>query len=160
MLKSSTITALAQRTGASTALEASVVFQYGSYYYLFTSWDKCCDGTSSTYNIRVGRSASESGGYVDQSGVALLSGGGTEILGTHDGIYGPGGQDVMTDADGVILVYHYYESTGSYVRPRSPFSTRVLLICADSWASTSSTSRLAGRRSREEAHPPCMRRPR
>jgi hypothetical protein len=73
-LKNNDITALAQRSGSSTAIEASTIYQYGSYYYLFTSWDKCCDGallsfpqtgsrterdagTSSTYNIRVGRSS-------------------------------------------------------------------------------------------------------
>ena len=44
-------------------------------------------------------------GYVDADGVALESGGGTLVLETHDGIYGPGGQDIMTDNDGVVIVY-------------------------------------------------------
>ena len=44
-------------------------------------------------------------GYVDADGVALEDGGGTLVLETHDGIYGPGGQDLMTDNDGVVLVY-------------------------------------------------------
>lgn len=57
-LSSSTVTALAQRTADSGAIEASVIFKNGSFYYLFTSWDLCCKGTSSTYNIRVGRSTS------------------------------------------------------------------------------------------------------
>ncbi len=52
----SSVTSLAQRTEASGAIEASSIYKYGSYYYLFTSWDVCCSGTSSTYNIRVGRS--------------------------------------------------------------------------------------------------------
>ncbi|KIO19814.1 glycoside hydrolase family 43 protein [Tulasnella calospora MUT 4182] len=105
---SSTATALAQRTAASGAIEAAALYKYGSYWYLFTSWDVCCQGTSSTYNIRVGRSTSPTGGFVDQSGVALTSGGGTLVLGTHDGIYGPGGQDVFDDIDGPILVYLPY----------------------------------------------------
>ncbi|TFK40675.1 glycoside hydrolase family 43 protein [Crucibulum laeve] len=112
---SSSVTALAQRTSGGGAIEASVIYKYGSYYYLFTSWDKCCSGTSSTYNIRVGRSSSPTGGYVDNSGVALTSGGGTLVLGSHDSIIGPGGQDVMTDGDGPILIYHYYTSSGSFL---------------------------------------------
>ena len=52
----STINSLAARSGSTTAIEASVIFEYNDYYYLFTSWDACCQGTSSTYNIRVGRS--------------------------------------------------------------------------------------------------------
>ncbi|EIN11524.1 glycoside hydrolase family 43 protein [Punctularia strigosozonata HHB-11173 SS5] len=114
-LESSTITSIAERTANGGAIEASVIYQYGSYFYLFTSWDKCCDGTSSTYNIRVGRSTSVSGTYTDASGVSLLSGGGTLVLETHDSIYGPGGQDVFTDTDGPIMVYHYYTSTGSWL---------------------------------------------
>lgn len=112
---SSSVSSLAQRTAGGGAIEASVIFKYGSYYYLFTSWDKCCAGTSSTYNIRVGRSSSATSGYVDKSGVALTSGGGTLVLGSHDSIIGPGGQDIMQDGDGPILVYHYYTSSGSFL---------------------------------------------
>ncbi|KDR82661.1 hypothetical protein GALMADRAFT_238117, partial [Galerina marginata CBS 339.88] len=114
-LSSSTVTALAQRTANNGAIEASVVFKYGSYYYLFTSWDNCCQGVNSTYNIRVGRSSKATGGYVDKSGVALTSGGGTLVLGTHDSIVGPGGQDLLVDVDGPILVYHYYTPSGNFL---------------------------------------------
>ncbi|KAF8887174.1 arabinanase [Infundibulicybe gibba] len=114
-LASSTVTSLAQRTANNGAIEASVVFKFGSFYYLFSSWDNCCQGTSSTYNIRVGRSTKANGGYVDQAGVALTAGGGTLVLGTHDNIVGPGGQDLMTDTDGTILVYHYYTAAGSFL---------------------------------------------
>ncbi|KAJ8081161.1 hypothetical protein PM082_018004 [Marasmius tenuissimus] len=107
------ITSLAQRTSGGGAVEASAVFKSGDFYYLFTSWDKCCSGTSSTYNIRVGRSSNPDGGFVDSSGVALTAGGGTLVLGTHDNIVGPGGQDLFDDGDGPILVYHYYTPSGS-----------------------------------------------
>lgn len=112
---SSSITSLAQRSANNGAIEASVIYKNGSFFYLFTSWDNCCQGTSSTYNIRVGRSSSVAGPYVDQSGVALTSGGGTLVLGTHDNIVGPGGQDLLTDNDGPIIVYHYYTSSGSFL---------------------------------------------
>ncbi|PVF96554.1 endo-1,5-alpha-L-arabinosidase [Serendipita vermifera] len=107
---SSSLTKLASRDNG---IEAPVIYKYGSYYYLFTSWDKCCAGTSSTYNIRVGRASSISGTYKDKSGKSLKSGGGTIVLATHDSIIGPGGQSVYTDGDGPILVYHYYTSSGS-----------------------------------------------
>ncbi|ESK87473.1 arabinan endo- -alpha-l-arabinosidase [Moniliophthora roreri MCA 2997] len=111
----STITSLAQRTANGGAIEASNVFKNGNYYYLFTSWDNCCRGTSSTYNIRVGRSSNPNGGFVDKSGVALTSGGGTLVLQTHGNIIGPGGQDLMDDGDGPILIYHYYTPSGSFL---------------------------------------------
>ncbi|THH16702.1 hypothetical protein EW146_g3976 [Bondarzewia mesenterica] len=112
---SSTVTSLAERTAANGAIEASVIYEYGSYYYLFTSWDLCCQGTNSTYNIRVGRSSSVKGPFVDESGVALTEGGGTLILGSHGSIIGPGGQDILTDSDGILLIYHYYTSSGSFL---------------------------------------------
>ncbi|KAJ7175408.1 arabinanase [Mycena filopes] len=99
---SSAVTSLATRTADSGAIEASVIYKFGSFYYLFSSWDICCDGTSSTYNIRVGRSTSVSGPYVDASGVSLLNGGGTLVLSSHDQIIGPGGQDLYTDVDGTV----------------------------------------------------------
>ncbi|KDN37892.1 hypothetical protein RSAG8_09866, partial [Rhizoctonia solani AG-8 WAC10335] len=110
---SSTIYSIAKRTSGGGAEEAPIIVKNGSYYYLFVSWDKCCSGTSSTYNIRVGRSTSITGPYVDKSGVALSSGGGTQILASHDSIIGPGGQHVFKDTDAWVLDYHYYTSTGS-----------------------------------------------
>ncbi|CDZ96479.1 arabinan endo--alpha-l-arabinosidase [Phaffia rhodozyma] len=95
------------------AEEAPQIWQDGGYYYLFTSWDKCCSGLSSTYSIHVSRATSITGPYTDKAGVAALSGGGTEILSTHDSIVGPGGQSIFKDVDGAILVYHYYTSTDS-----------------------------------------------
>lgn len=110
----STITSLAEQSSPD-AMEASVIYQYGDYFYLFTSWGNCCDGTSSTYTIHVGRSSSYDGTYVDENGTDLMDGGGTLILEAHGSIYGPGGQDIMTDGDEVVIVYHYYTSTGTWL---------------------------------------------
>lgn len=101
---------LAQRSSPD-ALEASYVYRHGGYYYLFTSFDYCCRGTSSTYNIRVARSTNPTGPYTDENGTAALSGGGTQILATHGNVIGPGGQTVMADNDGDVLVYHYYDGS-------------------------------------------------
>jgi arabinan endo-1,5-alpha-L-arabinosidase len=66
---------------------------------------------NSTYRIMVGRSTSPTGPYTDESGTAMTSGGGTQILATHGNVIGPGGQSVMHDADGDLLVYHYYAAS-------------------------------------------------
>ena len=63
--------------------------------------------------MMVGRSASITGPYVDRAGVAMTSGGGTEILASHGSFHGPGHQAVITDVDGDILVYHYYADSGA-----------------------------------------------
>jgi arabinan endo-1,5-alpha-L-arabinosidase len=104
---------LAQRFTASGAVEAAFVFRHGSFYYLFVSFDLCCQGAKSTYRIMVGRSSSITGPYVDRAGVAMASGGGTEILAGHGSIHGPGHEAVITDADGDVLVYHYYADSGA-----------------------------------------------
>jgi arabinan endo-1,5-alpha-L-arabinosidase len=98
------------------AIEAPFIFHHGSYYYLFVSFDHCCQGINSDYSIHVGRSTSPTGPYVDQAGVNMLSGGGTTVLATHDGVIGPGGQSVVHDVkDGRdLLVYHYYIDAPSY----------------------------------------------
>ena len=49
--------------------------------------------------------SSPTGPFVDQDGVALLDGGSTLVLETHGSVVGPGGQDLMTDTDGVVMVY-------------------------------------------------------
>lgn len=91
------------------AVEGAYVVHHGGYYYLFASFDFCCQGLSSTYNIRVGRSTSVTGPYVDESGTPMLAGGGTTILATHGYVVGPGGQTVLRDGGRELLVYHYYD---------------------------------------------------
>jgi arabinan endo-1,5-alpha-L-arabinosidase len=108
-----TPTHLAERPGVSgDPLEGAFVYQHHGYYYLFASYDYCCRGTSSTYNIRVGRSTSPTGPYTDESGASMLNGGGTTILASHGYVIGPGGQSVYFDtADNHdLLTYHYYDS--------------------------------------------------
>jgi arabinan endo-1,5-alpha-L-arabinosidase len=98
---------------SNTGIEGSYIYQHGNYYYLFASIDNCCAGTSSTYRIMVGRSTNVNGPYTDRGGVALTQGGGTIVLSTHGNIIGPGGQTVLEDTDGDLLVYHYYDGNSN-----------------------------------------------
>jgi arabinan endo-1,5-alpha-L-arabinosidase len=107
-----TLYSLARRPNAGGAVEAPFIVARGGLFYLFVSFDLCCRGTSSTYRVMVGRSTAITGPYVDRSGVALTSGGGTEILATHGTIVGPGHQAVIQDTDNWLLIYHYYTSSG------------------------------------------------
>jgi arabinan endo-1,5-alpha-L-arabinosidase len=106
----STVTAIATRSGSNVIEGAAMVRRCG-YYYLFSSWDKCCLGASSTYNIRVGRSTSMTSGFVDKSGVALTQGGGTLLVGAGNGWVGPGGESVLFVGTRAYLVYHAYAAT-------------------------------------------------
>ncbi|MEO5890268.1 MAG: family 43 glycosylhydrolase [Ferruginibacter sp.] len=97
-------------------IEAPFIFKKGNYYYLFVSWDSCCSGVNSTYNIRVGRSEKIIGPYLDKAGVNMAKGGGTLVLGGDTGpekkIYALGHNSVET-FDGVdYMAFHTY--TNSY----------------------------------------------
>ncbi|MFF3445456.1 family 43 glycosylhydrolase [Streptosporangium sp. NPDC002721] len=107
-----TIRSIAARSG-STAIEAPTIVKHGSYYYQWVSFDRCCQGAASTYRVMVGRSTSVTGPYVDRNGVAMTSGGGTQVLAGHGSIHGPGHQDVLADTDGELLIYHYYANNGA-----------------------------------------------
>jgi arabinan endo-1,5-alpha-L-arabinosidase len=107
-----TVYHLAERLVTSHGLEGAYIYYHSGYYYLFASLDTCCSA-SATYHIAVGRSTSVTGPYTDEGGINMLSGGGTIILSTHSNIIGPGGQSVMTDSDGALLVYHYYDANNN-----------------------------------------------
>lgn len=104
---------LASRPNAGGAIEAPFIVYREGYYYLFVAFDRCCQGTSSTYRVMVGRSASVTGPYTDRNGTAMTNGGGTEILASHGDIRGPGHPALLPDSDGWLLLYHYYTSSGS-----------------------------------------------
>ncbi|MFP8963111.1 arabinan endo-1,5-alpha-L-arabinosidase [Streptomyces nanhaiensis] len=104
-----TLYSVAARNPTSNGIEGPTLVKRGGHYYLFASFDKCCAGTDSTYSIRVGRSTSPTGPFRDRDGVDMRDNGGTVVLETHGQVVGPGGQSVMSDVDGDLLVYHYYD---------------------------------------------------
>ncbi|WP_405824617.1 arabinan endo-1,5-alpha-L-arabinosidase [Streptomyces sp. NBC_01390] len=104
---------LAARPTGTKAVEAPYLVERNGYYYLFASYDTCCAGTSSTYKVKVGRATRVTGPYYDRNGVAMMNNGGTPVLESHGRYIGPGGQSVMHDADGDLIVYHYYDGQGN-----------------------------------------------
>lgn len=94
------------------ALEAPFIHRNGDFYYLWVSFDSCCQGAASTYRIMVGRSESVTGPFVDRDGVQMMEGGGTQMMSSHGSIHGPGHNAVFTDSDGDVLAYHYYNDAG------------------------------------------------
>jgi arabinan endo-1,5-alpha-L-arabinosidase len=77
---------------------------------LFVSFDSCCQGANSTYNVRVGRSDSLTGPYVDRDGVPMTEGGGTLILSEYDRWKGPGHNGILIKDGDYWMVYHAYDS--------------------------------------------------
>jgi arabinan endo-1,5-alpha-L-arabinosidase len=106
--------AIASRGGA--GIEAPFIVRRCGYYYLFVSFDRCCQGTSSTYNIRVGRSEEVLGPYVDRAGDALLDGGGTLLVEGNGQLHGPGHNAVIFSGDKAYNVYHAYPNNGGQLR--------------------------------------------
>ncbi|MBC8094961.1 MAG: arabinan endo-1,5-alpha-L-arabinosidase, partial [Akkermansiaceae bacterium] len=93
------------------AIEAPTLVKHGKYWYLFASYDLCCKGTNSTYNVKVGRAAKVTGPYLDRNGKALNEDGGTPLVpAITDQWHGAGHQTVFQDNDRDYLVFHAYDS--------------------------------------------------
>ncbi|KAL3482179.1 glycosyl hydrolase [Aspergillus californicus] len=115
------------------AIEGAYLYKYGSYYYLFYSAGICCGydssrpATGEEYKIKVCRSSSATGSFVDADGVACTAGGGTVVLESHGTVYGPGGQGVFTDPSlGPVLYYHYVDTTIGYADSQKVFGWNVI----------------------------------
>jgi len=96
--------------GDTSAIEAPfIIFREGKWY-LFVSFDRCCQGADSTYNVRVGRSDALNGPYMDRDGVPLTEGGGTLVLSAYGQWKGPGHNGMLLEEDAYWMVYHAYDS--------------------------------------------------
>ncbi len=95
------------------AVQAPYIVRRAPYYYLFVSFDRCCQGTASTYNIRVGRSESITGPYLDRDGTPLLEGGGTLVLGGNDRWPGVGANRVFSANGRDYTVFHAYDANAA-----------------------------------------------
>ncbi|HKO90585.1 MAG TPA: family 43 glycosylhydrolase, partial [Polyangiaceae bacterium] len=106
--KDQTVHALASRGGG--PIEAPFVVRRCGYYYLFVSFDKCCVGTDSTYNINVGRSQQLLGPYLDKTGKSMMNGGGTLLVKGAGRYHGPGHNAVIFVQKRAYNVYHAYDA--------------------------------------------------
>ena len=90
--------------------EATDLIYRDGWYYLLGTHGTCCDGANSTYNIRVGRSKSVTGPYVDNLGNDMLKGGGKLVVAASGHYVGPGHFGRMELGDGVEKFSCHYEA--------------------------------------------------
>ena len=60
--------------------EGSYIIKHNGYYYYFGSQGTCCSGVNSTYTVKVGKSESLFGPYLDANGDDMVSGKFGEIV--------------------------------------------------------------------------------
>jgi len=117
------------------AIEAPFILRRDGFYYLFVSFDRCCQGTRSTYQIMVGRSPSLTGPYRDKEGRAMMDGGGSLVLTGKGHCRGPGHNDVLQEGNASAemkywLVHHYYDARE---RGMAKLQIRPLAWAPDGW---------------------------
>lgn len=96
------------------AVEAPFIFKKGNYYYLFVSFDFCCQKEKSTYNIRVGRSQTLTGPYLDKDGKDMSKGGGSLVLAGDKDYVGLGHNSAYQFNGKDYLVFHAYDNADKY----------------------------------------------
>jgi arabinan endo-1,5-alpha-L-arabinosidase len=96
--------------GAPSAIEAPFLIERDGYYYLFSSFDYCCRGASSSYYVVVGRSRNVTGPYVGRDGKSQMDGFGTVVLRGDRRYRGPGHVAILRDPERDYLVYHAYDA--------------------------------------------------
>jgi arabinan endo-1,5-alpha-L-arabinosidase len=92
------------------AVEAPLIVRRNGYFYLFVSFDFCCRGVNSTYNLRVSRSRKVTGPYVDRAGRPMMEEGGTPLLAGEGRWRGPGHCAILQEKGTDLLVYHAYDA--------------------------------------------------
>lgn len=112
------------------AVEAPYIIYRNGWYYLFVSYDLCCRGPKSTYNVVAGRSEKVTGPYLDRSGRSLLEGGGTRVLSGNKRYPGVGHCAVVGTPGGDVMFFHGYDKEYKY---NSHLLSRPLVWDADGW---------------------------
>jgi len=128
-----TLTHLALNTASGDPIEASYLYPYGGYYYLFVNWGTCCNNPwmTDTYKIRVGRSTTGiTGPYYDRNGNNMASGGGTLFLKTTGKYTAPGQVGILNENGNYYFGYHYLDANDNGV---PTFDIEPLYWTPDGW---------------------------
>jgi arabinan endo-1,5-alpha-L-arabinosidase len=123
-----TLYSLASRNGG--AIEAASIVRHNGYYYLFVSFDACCQGVNSTYRTMMGRAPAITGPYTDKSGTSMMSGAAEQLLTTSGRYIGPGGGTAWRDGNTYLYAYHYYDGDDGGA---SKLQIRPIVFGSDDW---------------------------
>ena len=90
--------------------EASDMMYHEGWYYLLATHGSCCRGADSGYNIRVGRSRTVTGPYLDAEGIDMIQGGGKLLIGSGGRVIGAGHFGLLDLGDGVQKFSIHWEA--------------------------------------------------
>jgi arabinan endo-1,5-alpha-L-arabinosidase len=138
--------------GYERSIEAPVITRHGPWYYLWYSHDRCCNSEESTYRIKVARSGSVTGPYLDRlgnlahpayraggaaTGAWQIANGGTTVSqGDSINWAATGHNDILFDNDTVFLVNHGY----TWPQGQTRLMIRPLYWDAQGWPTLDSTA--------------------
>jgi arabinan endo-1,5-alpha-L-arabinosidase len=117
----------------------------GFFYEFATPAGACCSGAFSTYSVRVGRSASITGPYLDAegndmnafsatSGTDGAPGGDTVLVNTGNTIFGPGSNTTFTDEAGQDYIFYSGVSSNQQYLPNvTGYTARQLMMDPLDW---------------------------
>jgi arabinan endo-1,5-alpha-L-arabinosidase len=86
------------------------MISHEGWYYLLATHGSCCRGADSGYNIRVGRSKSPTGPFIDHMGIDMIKGGGKLLIGSGGRLVGPGHFGLMDLGQGVQKFSMHWEA--------------------------------------------------
>jgi arabinan endo-1,5-alpha-L-arabinosidase len=129
-----------------------ILFKNGFFYEFATPAGACCSGAFSTYSVRVGRSTSITGPYLDAEGNDMNAfsapssqfapGGDTVLVMTGNDIVGPGSNVVFTDESGQdYILYSGVSKAQQYLPNVTGFTARQLMMDAVDWINGWPTTR-------------------
>ena len=113
--------------------EGVMVHKHGNYYYFFGSRGSCCNGASSTYELRVARAQHLQGPYLDKNGNDVTArGNGTLVLSKNSWYVGPGHDSrIVADTQGNDwILYHAMDATNAMI---GGVNQRALMLDRVNW---------------------------
>ena len=106
-----TLYSLASRNGG--AIEAPSIISHNGFYYLFVSFDTCCERLNSTYRTMVGRATQITGPYSNKAGTGMMQGAAEQLLATSGRYIGPGGGTAFRNGNSYLYAFHYYDGNAN-----------------------------------------------